>query len=171
MGLNKTSKKFNPGKRDLCKELVIFWERFKKIFFICMIGDANVIRSVGFILCRITPEKQFYNTSGGKFITPFGPWEPIWAGPMDHYWWLCAFILPLFISFFLWHYEWWSSVSLSHFSFISTKSNPPLPSCQSMTHKARFWRHDVNGWWNLLVLVPWLSTNNGWCWWWGKCIR
>ena len=123
MGLNKTSNKFNPGKRDLCKELVIFWERFKKVFFICMIRDANVIRSVGFILCRITPEKQFYNISGGRSITPFGPWEPIWAGPMDHYWWLCAFILLLFICFLL---ALW--VMILHFSlpFFIFQSSPTL---------------------------------------------
>ena len=28
---------------------------------------------------------------------------------------------------------------------------------------------NVNGWWNLLVTVSWLSTN-GWCWWWGMCL-
>ena len=43
---------------------------------------SNVVQAVGFIICRITPEKQFYNTSWGKSITPFGPWEPIWAGPL-----------------------------------------------------------------------------------------
>ena len=80
----------------------------------------------------------------------------------------CALLFFLSLSVFYWHYEWWSCVSLSHFSFISTKSNHLLPSCQSMTHKARFWRHDQCEWLvKLLVLAPCLSTT-GWSWWWGS---
>ena len=75
----------------------------------------------------------------------------------------CAllFFLSLFFVFW-WHYEWWSCVSLSHFSFISAKSNHLLPPCQSMTLKGRFWKHDQCEWLVKLAKPGAVVVKNSW---------
>ena len=128
---------------------------------------SNVVQAVGFIICRITPEKQFYNTSGGKFITLFGPWEPIYAGPL-------LMIVRFYSSSLYLFFIGTMSDDLAFLSPIFHLYQPsPIifyPLVSKVLKKQGFGNMiNVNGWWNLLDLVSWLSTN-GWCWWWGKCI-
>lgn len=129
---------------------------------------SNVVQAVGFILCRITPENSF-TTSLGESLSPPLDLESLFG--QDHYWWLCDFILPLFICFL---FVGTMSDDLAYLSPIFHLNQPsPIifyPLFSKWRTKQGFGDMiNVNGWWNLLVLVPWLSTT-GWCWWWGICL-
>ena len=141
-------------------------------------GISNIFLNVWSVMIKCCPSrwlhfmqnhswKQFYNISGGKSITPFGPWEPIWAGPL-------LMIVQFYSSSLYLFFVGTMSDDLAYLSPIFHLNQPsPIifyPLFSKWRTKQGFGDMiNVNGWWNLLVLVPWLSTT-GWCWWWGICL-
>ena len=120
--LTKHQRSLTRANVICAKNLLSFEGILKILCYVWLINDQMLSKPLASFYAESLLKNSF-TTPLGESLSPSLDLESLFM--QDHYWWLCAFILPLFL-FFCWHYEWWYCISLSHFS----SSNHLLPFCQ-----------------------------------------
>ena len=161
--LTKHQRSLTRANVICAKNLLSFEGILKILCYVWLIDDQMLSKPLASFYAESLLKNSF-TTPLGESLSPSLDLESLFM--QDHYWWLCAFILPLFICFFV-------GTMSDDLAFLSPIFHLPIisnPFVSNWLSKQGFGNMiNVNGWWNLLVTAPWLSTT-GWCWWWGKCI-